>query len=263
MEKAMYCDSHFHLDSFAAKGELPGLLERARAAGLSHLVAIGGSDAANDLAFQTAVQHPGFLHATAAYDRDLANTWNGDVTTLRSLLARPEVVAVGECGIDYFHKENDPAAQKNLFAAMLDLALEFRKPVVVHSREAEADTLDLLRDFSARWPDPSRPCAVLHCFTGGMDFAKQLVDLNLLISFSGIVTFRNGQPLRDVAAILPADALLIETDSPYLTPVPHRGLRNEPAFVPHVAACLAEVRQQSPEDIARLTLHNAARFFGF
>ncbi len=259
----MYCDSHFHLDSFEAKGETEDLLRRAREAEVRRLVAIGGSDTANDLALRTAHAHPDAVWATAGYDRDLANAWDGDLSRLRPLLDDPSVVAVGECGIDYFHKENDPSAQKRLFGSMLDLALESRKPVVVHSREADADTLDLLRDFSSRWPDPSRPCAVLHCFTGDRSFAHSLLDLNVLISFSGILTFRNGAPLREVAALLPDHALLIETDSPYLTPVPHRGQRNEPAFVPHVAACLADIRGRSPDEIAALTSHNAARLFGF
>jgi TatD DNase family protein len=226
------------------------------------MVAIGGSDEANALVYQTVKAHSEVMSCTAGYDRDLCTTWNGDVEPVRTLLAQPEVVAVGECGIDYFHKENPPENQKKLFAAMLDLAIEFQKPVIVHSREADEDTLAMLREFSNRWPVSDRPCAVLHCFTGSKTFAHALLDLNLMISFSGILTFKSAADLREVAATIPDDRLLIETDSPYLAPVPHRGKRNEPAFVPHVAECLAELRGVSAEDIGNLTTQNAKHFFG-
>ena len=257
----MYTDSHFHLDSFALKGTIPDVLEAAREAGVDRLVAIGGTDEANQLALNLSEAHPRTLWSTAGYDRDLCRDWDGDLTRLRPLLEEDRVVAVGECGIDYFHKENPPAAQQTLFGTMLDLAVETGKPAVVHSRDADADTLAMLRDFSARWPDPDRPCAVLHCFTGSLDFAKHLLDLNLVISFSGILTFKNAAPLREVAHALPLDRLLIETDSPYLAPEPHRGERNQPAYVPRVAACLAELRDIPPEAVAEATSANAARLF--
>jgi len=257
----MFTDSHFHLDHFALKGTIPDLLAASEEAQVTRMVAIGGSDEANQLALDTAQAHSDVLWCTAGYDRDLCQHWGGDTTALRPLLDDSKVVAVGECGIDYFHKENPADAQQELFGTMLDLAVEVRKPVIVHSRDADEDTLSMLKAFSARWPEADRPCAVLHCFTGSLDFAHALLDLNLMISFSGIVTFKNAADLREVAADLPDDRILIETDSPYLAPVPHRGERNQPAFVPHVAACLAEVRGTSPEDIGHLTTANALRFF--
>ncbi len=259
----MFTDSHFHLDHFALKGTIPDLLSASEDAQVTRMVAIGGSDDANRLALDTAKAHPDVLWSTAGYDRDLCIHWGGDTSVLRPLLDDPKVVALGECGIDYFHKENPADAQKELFGAMLDLAVEVRKPVIVHSREADEDTLAMLTEFSARWPDADRPCAVLHCFTGSKEFASALLDLNLMISFSGILTFRNAAEIRDVAAEIPEDRLLIETDSPYLAPVPHRGQRNQPAFVPHVAECLAEVRGTTPEEIGTVTTANAKRFFSF
>jgi len=259
----MFVDTHFHLDHFDLKGTVDETLERAREAGVSRLVAIGGDDDANDLALRTAESRPDTLWCSAGYDRDLATGWDRDVSRLRSVLSNPRVVAVGECGIDYFHETENAEAQKTLFAAMLDLAVDVAKPVVVHSREADDDTLDLLKDFSRRWPDPDRPCAVLHCFTGSADFARKLIDLNLMISFSGILTFKNAADLRDTAAGLPEDRIVIETDSPYLAPVPHRGERNQPAFVPHVAECLAEVRGVTTDTVAEFTTRNAATLFGF
>jgi TatD DNase family protein len=258
----MWWDTHFHLDSFAKKELIPELLEDAADADVHALTAIGGSDEANMLALDTARAHPDRLVCSVGYDRDLAPGWNGDVSALQALIHAPEVVAIGECGLDYFHNCGTREEQHRLFQANLDLALECRKPVVVHSREAEEDTLALLRDFSHDWPEADRPCAVLHCFTGDADFARQLVDLNILISFSGILTFKNAASLRDAAASLPDEALLVETDSPYLAPEPHRGDRNQPALVPHVGAVLADVRNQSVEDTAALTTRNATRLFG-
>jgi len=257
----MYTDSHFHLDHFALKGAVPELLENARGAQVTRLVAIGGSDEANALALDTARTCPGEVWATAGYDRDLAPDWDGDVSRVREALAQSEVVAVGESGLDYFHKNIAPAPQRALFAAMLDLAVESGKPMVIHSREADADTLDMLADFSKRWPHPERPCGVLHCFTGSAGFARALLDLNLMISFSGIATFKNAADLRAIAAWVPEDRLLIETDSPYLAPEPHRGERNEPRRVPAVAACLAEQRGVTPETLAQQTTQNAIRLF--
>ncbi|MEX2381986.1 MAG: TatD family hydrolase [Opitutales bacterium] len=257
----MYTDTHFHLDHFALKGTVPELMSDAEAADVTRLIAIGGSDEANALALKTANDYPDRLWCSVGYDRDLATDWDGDLSRLLPLLTDPKVVAIGECGIDYFHDTHNADEQKRLFAAMLDLAAETGKPVVVHSREADADTLDLLRDFSRRWPDPDRPCAVLHCFTGSADFARQLIDLNLMISFSGILSFKNAADLREVAADLPEDRLLIETDSPYLAPEPHRGQRNQPAFVTEVARVLAETRNLPLDTLADITTRNARHLF--
>jgi TatD DNase family protein len=257
----MYTDSHFHVDHFVLKDTVPEMMTAAEELRVGTLIAIGGSDGANQRALDTAHAFPGRVFATAGYDRDVANDWDQDTSRLRPFLDMPEIVAVGECGLDYFHKENDPMAQKVLFDANLALSTEYNKPVIIHSREADADTLDILRTFSGNWPIPERPCGVLHCFTGSIDFAKALLDLNLMISFSGIVSFKNAADLREVAAMIPDDRLLIETDSPYLAPVPHRGQRNQPAWVIHVAECLAGVRQTTPEAIGELTSANARRFF--
>ncbi len=256
----MYFDSHFHLDHFALKECIPEMLGNAKEAGVNQMLAIGGSDPANQLAFETAKQHPEHMWCSAGYDRDLAPGWDGDLSRLRPLLGEEKVVAVGECGIDYFHNIGTPEEQKRLFGSMIELACEFKKPVVVHSREADEDTLNMLTELSRNWPDSSRCCAVLHCFTGDVDFAKKILNLNLMISFSGIVSFNNAASIREAAAIVPADRILIETDSPYLAPVPHRGKRNEPAFVPHVAEVLAKVRDCTPEEIGNQCTQNTCHF---
>jgi len=256
----MYFDSHFHLDHFALKELIPEMVESAESAAVTKMLAIGGSDEANQLAFETAQAYPGKIWCSAGYDRDLAPNWDGDLSRLRPLLERQEVRAVGECGIDYFHNTGTPEEQKRLFASMIELAVEYKKPVVVHSREADADTLEMITDLSRTWTEADRACAVLHCFTGSLDFAKQVLDLGLMVSFSGIVSFKNAADLREVAAMIPDDRLLIETDSPYLAPVPHRGKGNEPAFVIHVAEMLAKVRGCTVEELRNLTTGNACEF---
>jgi TatD DNase family protein len=143
----------------------------------------------------------------------------------------------------------------------LDIAAGLGKPVVVHSREADEDTLRLLADYAARWPRTDAAPGVLHCFTGSLSFARRLIDLGFMISFSGIVTFKNADALREVAAEVPDERLLIETDSPYLAPVPYRGKRNEPAYVLEVARLLAELRGCELETLAAYTTANALRFF--
>ena len=257
----MWWDTHFHLDSFARKNSVHECLQEAADADVTRLTAIGGSDEANTLALNTARDSADHLVCSVGYDRDLAPGWDGDTSRLRALINEPEVVAIGECGLDYVHNCGTREEQYTLFQANLELSLQSGKPVVVHSREAEEDTLKVLREFSSSWNHPDRPCAVLHCFTGDLDFAKRLIELNIMISFSGIVTFKNAATLREAAAGLPDEWILVETDSPYLAPVPHRGKQNTPAFVPLVGSVLADIRGQSPEEIAESTSRNAARLF--
>lgn len=250
----MYFDSHAHFDTWVTDGTLDHVLARAAAAGVTRTIAIGGSPDANARALAVARRHPGRVRATAGYDRDLAAA-PPPLEDLRQALADPLVCAAGETGLDYHYEPHTAAAQQALFEAQLDLARAAGKPVVVHSREADADTVRLLRAYGGP--------GVLHCFTGGAEFAHQLLDLGLYISFSGIVTFRNAADLRAVAGAVPADRLLIETDAPYLAPVPHRGRPNEPGFVPEVARVLAEVRGVAIEEIARLSYHNTCQLFGW
>jgi len=256
----MFIDTHVHFDRFVKDNSFPELLERAKEAKVLEMVAIGGSAEANELSLKLAGEHPGHIFGCAGYDRDEA-TDTPDLSELRRLVGNPLVKAVGETGLDYFYSAEMATEQKKLFAENLALAVEFGKPAVVHTRDADEDTLSLLEDFSKAWKgDPAR-LGVLHCFTRETAFARQMLDLGLMISFSGIVTFANADPLREVAKYVPDDRLLIETDSPYLAPVPMRGKRNEPAFVVHVAKQLAELRGGSVESIANLTAKNARTLF--
>ncbi len=256
----MFFDTHVHFDSFAEPGELDGVLDRCAAAGVDRMVAVGGSVTGNRLAASLAERCPDRIVFAAGFDRDLAVS-RPDLGELRALLARPGAAAVGETGLDYYYGPETVAEQRALFRDMLGLAAEFGLPAIVHSREADDDTIALLNEAVAARTAPGCP-GVLHCFTGSARFAERVLDLGLWISFSGIVTFRNADPLREVARQVPDDRLLIETDSPYLAPVPVRGRKNEPAYVTHVAAMLAKIRNDSIEHIAHITAQNAQRLFG-
>jgi len=253
-------DTHVHFDVFRLKNETGAVLERARAAGVRKFVAIGGTPDANLCAADCAAQHPGEIYFAAGYDRYLA-TEARDLAVLEKILGRSGAVAVGEIGLDYHYNPETRDAQRELFAQMLALARARRLPVVVHSREAEDDTIALLAEHTAAWSgDPAR-LGVLHCFTGGPDFVRRVIEVGLFVSFSGITSFRNADSIREAVKLVPADRLLIETDSPYLAPVPHRGKRNEPAFVADVARAIAAARGAALEEIARQTTINAELLF--
>ncbi len=259
---ARWIDSHVHLDAFDQAGRALEILDRARHAGVHDVVAIGGSVEANERAVRYAVDRPDQVHAVIGYDRDIAGE-GYDVELLRQLLAKhpDRIVGIGESGLDYHYEPDSAAQQKKLFGDMLDLAAEVKRPIVVHSRDADADTLDMLRHYVRAWPGDAAFPGVLHCFTGSYAFARKLLDLGMLISFSGIVTFRNAADLREVARQLPLDRILIETDAPYLAPVPHRGKTNEPAWVTVVGETLATFRPDEIQVVASVTTGTTRALF--
>ena len=175
---------------------------------------------------------------------------------LKQLATDDKVVAVGETGLDYYYHKGDPSWQQERFRAHIQVANEVNKPVIIHTRDAANDTLNILREENAE-----HCSGVIHCFTETQQFAEQAMDLGFMISISGIVTFKNADRLRDIAKTIPDDRLLIETDSPYLAPIPHRGKQNQPAYVSHVAETLAEIRNTSVEHIAEISRNNFYRLF--
>lgn len=257
----MFFDTHVHFDDFVKDGSLEPVLERAEVSNVWKMIAVGGSPEANELARAVAKAFPNRIYAAAGYDRHLAGA-PVDITALRELAAKESTVAIGETGLDYFYEPEKAKEQQRLFFQCLETAIHSRKPVIVHTRDADDDTLAILTDFSKHWKgDPAR-VGVIHCFTRDQKLAKALIDLGFYISFSGIVTFANADPLRAVATFVPDDRLLIETDSPYLAPIPHRGKRCEPAFVADTAKRLAELRGVAVESLAQTTLNNAIELFG-
>ena len=255
---SMWFDSHVHFDRFVAQERLELLLEKAVAAKVNRLLSVGGSPEANELSRQLASAYEGLIFASAGYDRDLADEAY-DGSALEMQVADPLVRAVGETGLDYFHQTDNKKAQQALFGLNLELAVRYEKPVIVHSRAAEEDTLAMLADYA----DQRREYpGVLHCFTLDQACARRLLDLGFMISFSGIVTFSNADALREVVAYIPEDRLLVETDSPYLAPIPERGKENEPAFVRYTGAKLAELLDVSVEALAQMSMQNAWDLFG-
>jgi TatD DNase family protein len=227
---------------------------RALAAGVDHLVVIGETPAAAEKALALAARHP-HLSATAGLHPHEATAWSGELAAwLEGALADDRVVAAGEMGLDYHYDHSPRPRQREVFAAQLELAARTGKPAVIHAREADEDVAAVLADF------PGVRC-ILHSFSSGPALLEAGLRLGHYISFSGMITFRNWR-LDDSIRAVPIDRLLVETDAPYLAPVPHRGKRNEPAFVGHTAARLAAVRGLSVAELSAATTDNAVRCFG-
>jgi len=257
--RASFYDTHAHFEGTPL--ETAAVMERAFAAGVTRVVAVGGCTALNAGALATSLAFPENVRLALGFDRDQAGEASPEVfdETLRQLAAEHPLAAVGETGLDFHYHPETAETQCSLFAAQLRLADEWKLPIIIHTREADEATLRVLDETPWRGEGLR---GVVHCFTGDKDFARRLLDRQLAISFSGIVTFRNADKLRESAAFVPDERLLIETDSPFLAPVPKRGQPNEPAFVAHVAECLAKVRDTTVEAVAALTRKNAERLFG-
>lgn len=253
-------DSHAHFDPLATAAERAAVCDRAAAAGVGRILAIGGSEAGNTAALDVAASRPDQVRAAVGWDRSEAGR-GADAASIRALLADPRVAAVGETGLDFHYDRDTATAQKELFEAMLDLARGARLPVVVHTREADDDTVAILAAHAASWKGDAGRIGVIHCFTGSWPLARRVLELGFHISVSGIVTFPKAVDLRGVAAQIPLDRLLIETDSPYLAPVPHRGKTNEPAFLPFVARVVAEARAVPEATVGASSSSNAADLF--
>src|SRR5213596_4361 len=246
-------DAHCHLGDAAFDRDRDAVLVRARAAGVGHVVVIGGTVEESERAAALARGGPG-LSATAGVHPHEARSWSPEAAArLKALLALPEVVAVGETGLDYHYDHSPRPAQRRAFEAQLGLAAELGKPVVVHAREADDDVAAMLA--------AARVAVVLHSFSSGPKVFEAGMAIGAYFSFSGMITFKNWDPAVPLTAY-PPNRLLVETDAPYLPPVPHRGKRNEPAFVRDVAAALARLRGESPGALGDRTTENARRVFG-
>jgi TatD DNase family protein len=250
-------DSHAHLQFEEYAAELNGVLARAQGAGLDAIINVGTDLASSRAAVALADRFPQLYAAVGLHPHEAA-TFTGEIGAALADLARhPKVVAIGETGLDYYYHHAPREAQQTAFRAQLELAQAAGLPVIVHSRDAKDETLRQLAELT-----PTRK-GVLHCFTGDLDMALQAIGMGLYISFSGIVTFKNAGPLREVAKALPLESILIETDCPFLTPTPHRGKRNEPAFIVRVAEQLAELKPTVAVDVMRSTIRrNTASLFG-
>lgn len=254
-----FFDTHAHLDGTAFDEDREAVFERARAAGITDLVLIGASDGfeSNLDTLEIAEGRPGVHVSVGVHPHDAARVESDAVRRVEALANRPQVVAIGETGLDYYYDNSPRAEQQQMFREFIQLAKQLRKPLVIHTRDAEEDTLKILEEEGAR--DVG---GIIHCFSGTSYLARGALELGFYISFSGILTFRRSDEIRDVAAWMPRDRALVETDCPYLAPVPHRGKRNEPAHVIHTAQRLAEVWSVDLDEVKAVTGDNAARVFG-
>ena len=244
-----WVDSHCHLDP---AGDVGAVVAEAQAAGVTRMVNVGTDVASSQAAITVAAAHPGVWATAGVHPHDAS----GGIEGLEGLLSAPEVVAVGECGLDYHYDHSPRHDQRQVFAAQIALAHAKRLPLVIHTREAWDDTFDVLASEGV--PD----VVIMHCFTGGPVEARRSLDLGAYLSFSGIVTFPGAPEVREAAALCPADRILVETDSPYLAPVPNRGRSNRPAWVGLVGAVVADVRTVPTAEVAALTRANAIEAFG-
>jgi TatD DNase family protein len=248
-------DSHCHLNFAPLNAGLEDVLQRARDNGVEHMLCVSVTLETFPEIRALAHEHPHVFASVGVHPNEREGH-EPSVEELTRLAGDDRVVAIGETGLDYYRSQGDMAWQRERFRRHIRAAKASGKPLIVHTREAADDTLRIMREEGAAGIG-----GVMHCFTESAEVARAALDLNFYISFSGIVTFRNAEALRDVAKQIPQDRLLVETDAPYLAPIPYRGKTNEPAFVRHVAECLATVRQTTPDEIADLTTRNFFTLF--
>jgi TatD DNase family protein len=251
-------DSHAHIQGKEYTGETAAVMQRAREAGVEQIIVVGGAgDMSSNAAAVSLAESSADLYATVGmHPHDAKDVGEEELRELKELAARPKVIAVGETGLDYFYNHSPREVQRRVFAQFIRLAVEIRLPLVVHERDAASEAAELLRKEGA-----GKVGGVVHCFTGDYDAAREYLDLGFYLSFSGIITFKSAQPLREVVRRIPLDRMFVETDSPYLTPVPHRGKRNEPAYVRLVAEAVAGVREITLQQVAHTTTRNVRQLF--
>lgn len=252
----MFIDSHCHLNMLAQEeGGLDAVIQQAQENQVEHILCISIDTESCHEIISMAERYPQ-LTASVGIHPNVDKVENFSVEELIKLASHDKVIAIGETGLDYFRSEGDLEWQRDRFRTHIEAAKQLNKPLIIHTREAREDTMDILEQESAE-----QAGGIIHCFTENWETAQRALDIGFYISLSGIVTFKNAVALQEVAKKLPLDRILIETDAPYLAPVPHRGKTNKPAFVKHVAEFLAELRGESVENIAETTTANFRTLF--
>ncbi len=267
----MLTDTHCHLDAHAFAADRPAVLARALEAGVGRMLTPGLNAESSSDCIRIAAENPSVFAAVGIHPTDGGSLDLKSLHRIRSLAAEPKIVAIGEIGLDYYwvHDPEQQSRQRDILKAQLHLASELRKPVILHCREkgdAQSgpcfdDLLSILSEWLGEMPLQLAHPGVLHSFGGSLETARRALDLGFLIGVTGPITYKNAAARRELIAALPLDCLLIETDSPYLAPQPHRGQRNEPAYVAHIADKIAAVQSRTPEEIASVTAENANRLF--
>ena len=244
-------ETHAHLDLKDFNKDRARVIEQSRKAGVEYLIDIGYNQETSENAIKLAAEYD-FIYASVGYHPHDATEFDSQV--VRDLAQENKVVAIGEIGLDYYRNLSPKKIQQRVFAQQIEIAKQLDLPIIVHDREAHEDCFNILKESNAKH-------VVFHCFSGDVVFAEQVLEEGWKLSITGTVTFKNNQTLRDVVRMLPEDSFFIETDSPYLTPVPHRGKRNAPFYLPLVIEEISRVRMESPNKVAEMTFNNAVKFF--
>ena len=253
----MLIDSHAHIQGKEYAGEVEAVIARAGEAGVDRIIAVGGAGemSSNNDAVALAESYANVYATVGMHPHDAKDVGAEELRKLRDLTVHAKVIAVGEAGLDYYYSHSPHGVQRRVFTDFIHLACETGLPLIVHERDAAEDAAELLRS------EGNGVRGVIHCFTGSYETARTYLDLGFYLSFTGIVTFKNAGPLRDVLRQLPLERIFVETDSPYLTPVPYRGRRNEPAFVRFVADAVAKIKEIPFDLVARSTTQNVQDLF--
>ena len=254
----MLIDSHCHLEYKGLVEDQAGVLARARSAGVGGFLSISTRQREWDQVIATAERESDVWASVGIHPHEADDHADLGEAALLAAAAHPKVIAIGETGLDYYYDHSDRETQKALFRRHISVARETGLPIIIHTRDAEGDTAAILSEEMEQGAFP----ALIHCFTASADFARIVLDLGLTISLSGIVTFKNARNLQEIAAQLPEDRILVETDAPFLAPIPHRGRTCEPAFTADTARFVASLRGQTPEALAEITTRNFFKLFG-
>jgi len=252
----MLFDSHAHVDSERFEGEREEIIERAKAAGVSLIMNPGASYESSVKAAELSEQYDMLYAAVGIHPHDADSVDDMMLSLIKALARKKKVMAIGEIGLDYHYDYSPRGVQKKVFIDQIRLAKSLKLPIIIHDREANDDVMRILKEEEA-----FETGVVLHCFSGSAELARQYVKLGAYISIAGPLTFKNNRKTVEVVEVVPIDRLFVETDSPFLTPVPYRGKRNEPAYVQHVADKIAEIKGLTFKEVADTTRENACRFF--
>jgi len=253
-------DSHCHLDMESYRQDLESILQRAKEHGVHSIVTIGIDEQSSRAAVALAARYPMLQATVGIHPHDAESAGKNTYSNLQHLILnnRDHIVAYGEIGLDYAKHYSDESIQRTVFMKQLLLAKDMALPVIIHDRDAHEDTISILKQCG---PFPAG--GVMHCFSGDMHLATQVLQLGFYISIPGVVTFKNGKTLQDVAAKIPLDSMILETDGPFLSPAPYRGKRNEPAYIPYIAQKVAHLRGITIQEVAEQTSKNVEKLFDF
>ena len=252
----MLFDSHCHVDDDSYDNDRAELIESLPQKGIDLIMEIGADMGSSRRATVLAKRYPFIYAAVGVHPHDARNMTEKDIEELALLATEPKVKAIGEIGLDYHYPDTHKLSQQKWFERQMQLTMDLSMPFIIHDRDSHADCLEILRKF-----DIKRVGGVMHCFSGSVEMAKEVIKMGMVISLGGPVTFKNARHSVDVAREIPLDKILIETDSPYLTPEPHRGKRNSPEHVRYVAEKIAEIKGESFETVAKVTKENAMKLF--